>query len=548
MRYRLPIIILPLLFFTINILAQDTNNTIDSNVVQPSDSIKNVERVMDSIPQQVGPITYKKNKPYELGGISVTGLQKFSEEAVKVFSGLKVGQEIRLPGDKLTSAIKKLYEQKQFSQVDVYITKIDGNVVYLEFDVTELPQLNNLTFSGVKKSKAKELRKETELQMGTMLTDNLLVTTENYIRKKYQEKGFLNTKVSLNTKVDTTLINAQNMMIFVDKGKKVKIKNINIDGNNKVSDKSLTKAMKNTKEKMFGRFWKSSKFIKDEYEEDLQSLLDKYAEKGYRDARILNDSVSRNDDGTIDVNISLSEGKRYYFGHISYLGNTVYTDEFLHRYLRIDRGQVYNSKILKERVLGDGTPESDDIASLYQNSGYLFSNVTPVEIKVQNDSIYVQIRITEDEPATLRKVTVNGNDKTNDHVVYRQIRTRPGYLYRKDDIIRTLRELGQLGFFDPESITPNLQPNYYDKTVDINYTVVEKGASQIELQGGYGGGSFIGTLGLSFNNFSVRNLFNLKAYKPLPMGDGQTLSLRLQKSRYYSTGSFSFTEPWLGGK
>ena len=548
MRYRLPIIIFPLLFFTINILAQDTNGTIDTKVVQPSDSIKNVERVMDSIPQPIVPISYEKNKAYELGGVSVTGLQKFSEEAVKVFSGLKVGQEIRLPGDKLTSAIKKLYEQKQFSQVDVYISKIDGNVVYLEFDVTELPQLNNLTFSGVKKSKAKELRKETELKMGTMLTDNLLVTTENYIRKKYQEKGFLNTKVTLTTKADTTLINAQNMMIYVDKGKKVKIKNINIDGNNKVSDKTLTKAMKNTKEKMFGRFWKSSKFIKDDYEEDLQSLLDKYAEKGYRDARILNDSVSKNDDGTIDVNIALNEGKRYYFGHISYLGNTVYTDEQLQRVLRIDRGQVYNSKILKERVLGDGTPESDDIASLYQNSGYLFSNVTPVETKIQNDSIYVQIRIAEDEPATLRKVTVNGNDKTNDHVIYRQIRTRPGYLYRKDDIIRTLRELGQLGFFDPESITPDLKPNYYDKTVDIDYTVVEKGASQIELQGGYGGGSFIGTLGLSFNNFSVRNLFNAKAYKPLPMGDGQQLSLRLQKSRYYTTSSFSFTEPWLGGK
>ena len=548
MRYRLPIIIFPLLFFTLNILAQDTNGTIDTKVVQPSDSIKNVERVIDSIPQPIVPISYEKNKAYELGGVSVTGLQKFSEEAVKVFSGLKVGQEIRLPGDKLTSAIKKLYEQKQFSQVDVYISKIDGNVVYLEFDVTELPQLNNLTFSGVKKSKAKELRKETELKMGTMLTDNLLVTTENYIRKKYQEKGFLNTKVTLTTKADTTLINAQNMMIYVDKGKKVKIKNINIEGNNKVSDKSLTKAMKNTKEKMFGRFWKSSKFIKDDYEEDLQSLLDKYAEKGYRDARILNDSVSRNDDGTIDVNIALNEGKRYYFGHITYLGNTVYTDEQLQRVLRIDRGQVYNSKILKERVLGDGTPESDDIASLYQNSGYLFSNVTPVETKIQNDSIYVQIRIAEDEPATLRKVTVNGNDKTNDHVIYRQIRTRPGYLYRKDDIIRTLRELGQLGFFDPESITPDLKPNYYDKTVDIDYTVVEKGASQIELQGGYGGGSFIGTLGLSFNNFSVRNLFNGKAYKPLPMGDGQQLSLRLQKSRYYTTSSFSFTEPWLGGK
>ena len=549
MRYRLPIIIILLLFFTINISAQDTNSTVDNQVVQPTDSIQNVESALDSIPLQVaGPIIYEKNKPYELGGITVTGLQKFSEEAVKVFSGLKVGQEIRLPGDKLTSAVKKLYEQKQFSQVDVYISKIDGNVVYLEFDVVELPQLNNLTFSGVKKSKAKELRKETDLKIGTMLTDNLLVTTENYIRKKYQEKGYLNTKVTLDTKVDTTLINAKNMMIFVDKGKKVKINKINIEGNRKVSDQTLVSAMKETKEKRFWRFWKSSKFIKDDYDADVQLLLDKYSEKGYRDARILNDSISRNEDGTIDVNITLNEGKRYYFGHISYLGNTVYSDEQLQRVLRIDRGQVYNAKILKERVLGDGSPESDDISSSYQNSGYLFSNVTPVETKIQNDSIYVQIRISEDEPATLRKVTVNGNEKTYDHVVYRQIRTRPGYLYRKDDIIRTLRELGQLGFFDPESITPNLVPNYYDKTVDIDYTVVEKGASQIELQGGYGGGSFIGTLGLSFNNFSVRNLFNIKAYKPLPMGDGQQLSLRLQKSRYYTTTSFSFTEPWLGGK
>ncbi|MBV1888225.1 MAG: outer membrane protein assembly factor BamA [Urechidicola sp.] len=546
MRFKILFLFISFIYFT-NTFAQEPTN-LDSTVIQPTDSIKKADTVIDSIPKQISPIVLEKNKAYELGGVSVTGLQKFSEEAVRVFSGLKVGQEIRLPGDKLTSAIKKLYEQKQFSHVDVYVSKMDGNVVYLEFDVTELPQLNNLTISGVKKSKAKELRKDTELKMGTMLTDNLLVTTENYIRKTYQEKGYLNTKVTLDTKVDTSLINAKNMVIYVDKGKKVKIKNININGNSKVNDKTLTKAMKNTKKKVFGRFWKSSKYIKDDFEEDLQSLLDKYSEKGYRDARILNDSVSWNDDGTIDVNISLSEGKKYYFGHISYLGNTVYTDEQLHRILRIDRGQIYNSKVLKERVLGDGTPESDDISSLYQNSGYLFSNVTPVETKVQNDSIYVEIRISEDDPATLRKVTVNGNDKTNDHVIYRQIRTRPGYLYRKDDIIRTLRELGQLGFFDPESITPNLQPNYYDKTVDIDYTVVEKGASQIELQGGYGGGSFIGTLGLSFNNFSIRNLFNGKAYKPLPMGDGQQLSIRLQKSRYYTTTSFSFMEPWLGGK
>ncbi|WP_083265027.1 outer membrane protein assembly factor BamA [Urechidicola croceus] len=550
MRYKLSLLFFTFLFFTINTIAQE--QTLDSIINQPSDSIKKIDLStnikIDSIPKQVSPITFERGKAYELGGITVTGLQKFSEQAVKVFSGLKVGQEIRLPGDKLTSAIKKLYEQKQFSNVDAYITQIDGNVVYLEFDVTELPQLNNITINGIKKNKAKELQKDTELKKGAMVTDNLLVTSENYIRENFQEKGFLNTKVTVDTKKDTTNVNTVDMLVHVDKGEKVKIKNIYFDGNKEVSDKKLRKAMKNTKESFLGRFWKGSKYIEDDFKEDLQSVIDKYSEKGHRDARILSDSISWNTDGSINVHVGLEEGKKYYFGGISYLGNKVYTDQQLDQYLRIDKGQVYNAKVLKERVLGDGTPDSEDISSLYQNSGYIFSQVNPVETKVENDSIFVEIRIAEDEPATLRKVTINGNDKTNDHVAYRQIRTRPGYLYRKDDIIRTIRELGQLGFFDPESITPDLKPNYYDKTVDIDYSVTEKGASQIELQGGYGGGSFIGTLGLSFNNFSMRNIFNKKAYKPLPMGDGQSLALRLQKSRFYTTSSFSFTEPWLGGK
>ena len=547
MRYRIPVLIFTFIFFTFPLFSQE-NDTLGNTLIQPTDSLPNVSIAQDSIPISTEPIVLEKNRAYELGGISVTGLQVFNEDAVKVFTGLRVGQEIRLPGDKLSSAIKKLYEQKQFSKVDVYVTKIDGNVVYLEIDVKELPQLNDVTFQGLKKNKAKELQEDTGLKMGAMLTDNLLVTSENYIRKSFQEKGYLKTKVTIDTKVDSSLVNARNMLVLVDRGNKVKIKKIHIEGNEEVGDNVLENAMKNTKEKIPGRFWKASKFIKDDFEDDLESIIDKYSERGYRDARILSDSISWNDNGTIDVHISLEEGKKYYFGHINYLGNTVYTDEQLQRVLRIDRGQVYNSKVLKERVLGDGTPDSEDISSLYQNSGYLFSNVTPVETMVRNDSIHVEIRIVEDEPATLRKITVNGNDKTNDHVIYRQIRTRPGYLYRKDDIIRTIRELGQLGFFDPETITPDLQPNYYDKTVDIDYTLTEKGASQIELQGGYGGGSFIGTLGLSFNNFSIRNIFNKEAYKPLPMGDGQALSLRLQKSRYYTTSSFSFTEPWLGGK
>ena len=510
--------------------------------------VKNDTIAKDSISPIIVNTTFKKDNSYELGGISVTGLKKFEDETVKVFTGLKVGQQIKLPGDKLTSAIKKLYETKQFSNVEVYISKIDGNTVYLEFEVQELPQLNKVTIQGIKKSKAKDLQDDAELKVGEMVTDNLIVTTKNYFKKTYQEKGYLKTKVTLDTKPDTSGVNIVNMLVHIDKGEKVKIKHINFEGNEAFSDKKLKKALKNTKTKMLGRFWKKSKYIEADFNEDLENIINTYSEKGHRDARILDHSLTWNDDNTLNLNLKVEEGKKYIFGNIDFLGNSKYTDEQLHRMLRIDKGDTYNGKVLKERVNGDGSPDSEDISTLYQDNGYLFSRVLPVETRINNDSIDVEIRIFEDQPTRIKKVTVNGNDKTNDHVIFREIRTKPGYLYSKSDIIRTIREIGQLGFFDAEAITPDINPNYQDKTVDIDYTVAEKGSSQIELQGGYGGGSFIGTLGLSFNNFSVRNIFNKKAYRPLPMGDGQTLSLRLQKSRYYTTSSFSFTEPWLGGK
>jgi len=510
--------------------------------------IKNDTIVKDSVIPKIKNTVFKKENSYELGGIAVKGLKKFGEETVKVFTGLKVGQQIKLPGDKLTSAIKKLYETKQFSNVEVYIAKIDGETAYLEFEVQELPQLNSVTIQGIKKSKAKDLQADADLKKGAMVTDNLMVTTKNYFKKKYQEKGYLKTKVNLDTKPDTTGVNIVNMLVRIDKGEKVKIKNITFEGNTAVNDKKLKKSLKNTKTAFLGRFWKKSKYIDADFKEDLENLIIDYSEKGYRDARVLDHSLSWNEDNTLNLNIKVEEGKKYIFGDIKFLGNSKYTDEQLQRLLRIEKGDTYNGKVLKERVTGDGSPDSQDIATVYQNNGYLFSRVMPVETQINNDSINVEIRIYEDEPTNIKKVTVNGNDRTNDHVVFREIRTKPGYLYSKSDIIRTIREIGQLGFFDAEAITPDISPNYQDKTVDIDYTVAEKGSSQIELQGGYGGGSFIGTLGLSFNNFSVRNLFNKEAYKPLPMGDGQTLSLRLQKSRYYTTSSFSFTEPWLGGK
>ena len=506
------------------------------------DSILPIQK--DSIPLNQ---SFEKGKEYILGGISVIGLKKFSEETVRVFTGLKTGQSIKIPGDKLTSAIKKLYESKQFSNVDVYLEKVDSTSIYLQFDVQELPQLNAVKIAGVSKSKSKDIIKDAELKTGVMVTDNLIVTTKNYIKKKYSDKGYLKTKVNLITQKDSSDINTVNMSILIDKGNKIKIKNINFIGNTFISDKKLRKTMKNTKRRFFGRFWKASKYIEDDYREDLESILKMYSVLGYRDARILSDELTWNDDNTINLNITLEEGKQYRFSEVLFVGNKEYTDEFLNQFLRIEKGDVYNGVVLKERVSGDGTPTSEDLSTLYQDNGFLFSSVNAVETKVENDSITVEIRIREDEKATIKKVTVTGNDKTNDHVIFRELRVKPGDLFSRSAIIRSIREIGQLGFFD-QNVTPDVVPDYQNKTADINFNVVEKGGSQIELQGGYGGGSFIGTLGLSFNNFSFRNIFNKAAYKPLPMGDGQTLSIRLQSSRTFNTYSFSFAEPWLGGK
>ncbi len=537
-----------LLLFTIIF----STNLMNAQEVQENDlneiQVKRDTLVKDSIIPIKDITSFVKEKKYELGGMTVVGLKKFEEETVKAFTGLKVGQMLKLPGDKLTSAIKKLYETKQFSNVDVYISKIDGNTAYLEIEIQELPQLNNITIRGIKKGKAKDLQKDAELKKGAMVTDNLIVTTTNYFKKKYQEKGFLNTKVSLDIKPDTSVLNAVNMLIHIDKGEKVKIKKITFKGNEAFSAKKLRKAMKNTKKATIGRFWKTSKYIDADFKEDLENIITSYSERGHRDARIVDHSLTWNDDNSINLELEVEEGKKYIFGNIDFIGNSKYTDAQLQSILKLAKGDTYNGKVLKERVNGDGSPDSEDIANVYQNNGYLFSRISAVETRVNNDSIDVEIRIHEDQPATIRKISVHGNERTNDHVVYREIRTKPGYLYNKSEIIRTIREIGQLGFFDAESITPDLDYDYQAKTVDIDYTVAEKGSSQIELQGGYGGGSFIGTLGLSFNNFSTRNIFNKKAYKPLPMGDGQTLALRLQKSRFYTTSSFSFTEPWLGGK
>ncbi len=486
-------------------------------------------------------------KKYILGGITVTGTNQFSEQSVISFSGLKNGQEIKIPGDKLTSAIKKLHKSDKFSDVEVYATKIDGNAIYLEIAIKELPQINKITFLGVSNSKAKKFKKDTELTTGKMLTENLITSSENYIKQYYVDKGYLNATVKITTKTNAKNAHQKDAIVRVNKGKLVKIKRIIPAGNKQLANKDIRKALKDTKRKFWGRFWKRSKYVEDAFEEDKKNLIEKYRRKGFRDARIITDSISRNKKN-INLHLSIEEGKRYFYKDILFLGNESYKTDYLQRLLKIQKGDVYDSQTLEERVKGDGGPDSQDISTLYQNNGFLFSQINLVETKVENDSITVEIRIHEDEKATIGHVSVIGNEKTNDHVIFRELRTRPGDLYSKDNIIRSIRELGQMGFFNAENITPDLKPNYADKTVDIEYSLEEKGSSQIELQGGFGGGSFIGTLGLSFNNFSIRNILKKEEYKPLPLGDGQQLALRLQASRFNRSSNISFTEPWLGGK
>ena len=486
-----------------------------------------------------------------IGEITVSGNTTFSPITIITYSGLSEGDEVSIPGEKISSAIKKLWESDLFSSVEVYKIKEVDNVVDLEIRLIDLPELSQLEITGVKKRKYEDIIKENKLQIGVKVTENLITTTTNYLENKYKKKGFLNAKVNITTEevVDSTNKNKVKMSLDIKKGNKIKIKEIEFDGTENLNAKILQKSMKNTKKSKIYRFWKRSKYISDDFKEDLVSIVDKYKENGYRDARILSDTILDYDEGSVKLKIELKEGEKYTFGTINYLGNTVYTDEQLNQILKIKEGDTYNGVELEKRIADSSDPDSDDLSNLYQNSGYLFSSVTPVEVSADGNVIDLEIRINEGKPAYFNKISVVGNDKTNDHVIYREIRTRPGQLYSKANVIRTIREIGQLGFFDAQLISPdfkNVNPN--DGTVDLEYTLVERGSSQIELQGGYGGGGFIGTLGLSFNNFAAKDLFNKEAYNPVPMGDGQRLSLRLQASRFYTQNSFNFTEPWLGGK
>ena len=495
--------------------------------------------------------SFVKGKTYELDSLTVSGIKTFNEQTVISYSGLRKGQKIKVPGEEVSSVINKLWGLELFSNINVFVTNVENNKISLDIEIEELPTLTDVKINGLKKGNTETIIKDTELTKGKKLSESFLTNTKNYIINKYKKEGFLDTKVNLNTIKDTIGANSYKMVVNIDKGQRIKIKEIDFNGNEVFKESKLRSKLKNTKIKNPIRFWKRSKYINNDFNDDLSGLIEFYKENGFRDARIIKDTLLRNykSSNSIALKLDIEEGKKYYFGDIDFIGNTVYSNNSLQQILGLKKGDVYNGVLLKKRIADTSKPDGNDITNLYQNNGYLFSNINAVEVSAIKDTIDFEIRITEGKLANFNKIVVEGNTKTNDHVIYRELRTKPGELYSKDKLVRTVREVGQLGFFDAEQINPqieNVDPN--SGTIDVRFDLVESGASQIELQGGYGQGGFIGTLGLSFNNFSMRNILDKTKYKPLPMGDGQTLSLRLQASQFYNTYSFSFSEPWLGGQ
>lgn len=531
-------------------------------------------------------IDYTNPQEYRIGGITVAGTKKLDPDALILLSGLKIGKKIAIPGDKISKAVTKLWKQGLFEDVKIGYTKIQGDFIFLEIQVKEQPRLSRFKFVGVKKSEANDLREEIDLYKEKIVTQGLVLTTKSKIKSFFNQKGFYNAVVTINEIQDNKYPDHVYFEIKIDKKEKIKVNKITIRDNRSMTTYKVKKAMKETREKSkFHPFYdfdkmivqstkaafpndsthtgkviwgyltdnihlnifKSSKFILSNYQDDKKLILAKYKSAGYRDVKIKHDTIINNDDNTIDIEIQVEEGIQYHFRSIKWIGNTKFPTQMLQGILAIEKGDVYNPDILDQRLFMD--PNGKDVSSIYMDDGYLFFQVTPVEVYVEKDSVDLEIRIYEGQQATINKVTVDGNTKTNDHVIYRELRTYPGSLFSRSDIIRSQRELSVLGFFDPQAMNVTPLPDPENGTVDIAYTVAEKPSDQIELSGGFGGGRVVGTAGIVFTNFSLRNVFKLDEWRPLPSGDGQSLSLRAQTSgRWFSSVNMSFTEPWLGGK
>ena len=537
--------------------------------------------------------TQKVPKKYKIAAIKIVGNHFFDENLLVSVSTLNVGDEVAIPGgDNFAKAINKLWGQNYFSNIAINITKLEGKNITVEIAVTERPRLAKFSFVGISKSDAEDLKAKSGLVVGRVVTENMKKSAASAIQKFYAEKGYQDASVKIEEQKDKTLQNSLQISFIIDKGTKTRINNINFAGNT-IDDAKLKKKLKDTKEqsrftlyppdnsggfitpkrytfddyltdhgymtytltkKLLDpyvrlKFFTSAKFNEKKYADDKEKLIEYYNTLGYRDMSIVKDKVFKNSKGSLNIDIQLNEGHKYYFGNIKWRGNTKYSDSVLTAILGISKGDIYNLDELNKR-LGKGAPEGTDIGTLYQDDGYLFFRTDPVEVAVYNDTIDYEIRIVEGPQATIKNIRISGNEKTKEYVIRREIRTIPGDKFSKSNLIRSQREIAQLNFFNPEKIGINPIPNPDDGTVDINYTVEEKSSDQLELSAGWGGNiGLTGTLGVTFNNFSINNILHKKAWDPLPIGDGQKLSMRVQSNgKAFRSYNFSFTEPWLGGK
>lgn len=552
--------------------------------------------VINTIPSfvsaQITKSDYTNVREYEIGGITVTGSKYLNEEIIIKFSRLNVGDRITIPGDDISDAIRQLWRQELFANVSIYATQYIGDKIFLNIELQERPRLSKYSIKGVKKSESEDLRDAMKLIRGKVVTENLKIQAVSAIRKFYVNKGFLDVKVNL-TETNDSLPNSVILEFDIKKGNKVKVNTISFIGNNYADTRKLKHLMKNTKEvskvtlfrdikkklssldtynpiklpeRVFAatpkkvlnyfrdhfqpRIFTASRYLKKDFKEDLDRVIAYYNSIGYRDAYIVKDTNYLNADNNINIIVTIDEGRKYYFGNITWKGNVKYSDEELDKILSIKPGMIYDQDLLESKLGIQINPNGAvDVSSLYMDEGHLFFNITPIEIAVENDSIDIEINIYEGPVATINRVTITGNTQTSEHVIRRELRTIPGNKFSRSDIIRSQRQIASLGFFDPEQMGITPTPHPENGTVDIEYRVAEKPSSQLEMSMGWGGNGLVGTAGVSFNNFSTKNIFNRELWNPLPSGDGQTLSLRVQSNAsFFQSYTASFTEPWLGGK
>ena len=501
-------------------------------------------------------IDYNNPKNYVVGGVTVEGNNYFSPEQIIQISGLQKGLEVTVPSEEMSSIVNRLWLQRYFEDVAVVVDSLVPTLdtAYFKISIIERPRVSRWTFSGVRSGEEKEIRDRVNLKRGGEFSDYVSKTASDIIKRYYKEKGFYNVKVDVTSERDTMIRSAIRVNFAVNKGEKVKIQKITFNGAENVKEFKLVRSMKKTRDKRLMNFFVSKKFNEEEYGNDKRSLISAFNEAGYRDARIVKDTMYYLEPGRVQIDFDIDEGKKYYFRDIAWTGNAVYGSDALNEILKIKKGDVYDVVTMEKRLFGGGKQSDWDVSKLYRDNGYLFFNIQPVELNVENDSVDVELRVVEGKPATLNNIVINGNDLTNERVVRRQVFTRPGYLFSQTEFERSIREIASMGQFDPEAITDpttgySIIPNQLNNTVDIVYNVTEKPSSQLELSGGWGGNTFVATVGVSFNNFSTRRFFDKTAWRPVPLGDAQSLSLRFQTNgTYYTSLSASFAEPWLFGK